>query len=111
MLTLLKTISHNHLIMYHHIYEPVILYICVNLPNQTEGYNMHTVANTQINQPLSGMGNIFSVNLVSELLSGRVYAAVSGFKSDETHIVDVSSEFQFPFQRKDHQISNMLLNY
>ena len=72
---------------------------------------MHIVANTQINQPLKGMENVYSVNLVSELSSDRVYAAVSGYKSDETHIVDVSSEFQFPFQLKDYQISNLLFNY
>ena len=70
---------------------------------------MHTIANTQIDQSIQGIGYIYSVNMVSEFGSDKVYAAISGSRSDETHIVDVSSEFKFPFQWKDHQKSNRFI--
>lgn len=72
---------------------------------------MYIAASTQINQSIGNLGWIKSVNLVSEFGSGKVYAAISGYKSDETHIVDVSSEFKFPFQWKDEQRSQRLYRY
>lgn len=66
---------------------------------------MQIVPNTQMDQSVTGIGSIYSVNLVSELGKDNVSAAVSGLLSDETHIVDMNSEFEFPFQWKDHQKS------
>ena len=76
--------------------------------NQTESFNMHICAKTQTDQLIRGIGSIISVNLVSEFGSDKVYTAVSGLESDETHILDVSSEFKFPFQRKDQERSKIL---
>ena len=83
-----------------------IRFLQISLINQIEGYDMHIAANTQIGRSMKWLGNIMSVNLVSDFGKDKVYVAVSGHESDKTYIVDVSSEFKFPFHWKDPQRSN-----